>query len=240
MEKHFDLYFPKTFSLNYKTYYEDEKYNNLRRCKVILFAECLGNIKDDELNLTTSNPDIIQTNLILTNLNIERGIIQIINSYLYRTVNSVSIREHIAQNLEKGCLTRSINKSRAYNIRCIWSESKFVDLYHTICYNLAVNLDSQSCINSDYIKNKILNNDVDLQNVANMKSKELCPKKYEKIEKKINQRNNLERKIKYSELYKCRKCKRNQCTTERRYARSIDEGVDLTVTCVFCSHSWNA
>ena len=101
-------------------------------------------------------------------------------------------------------------------------------------------MDSQSCINSDYIKNKILNNDVDLQNVANMKSKELCPKKYEKIEKKINQRNNLERKIKYSELYKCRKCKRNQCTTERRYARSIDEGVDLTVTCVFCSHSWNA
>ena len=95
-------------------------------------------------------------------------------------------------------------------------------------------------MNSDSIKKKILNKDVNLQEVANMSSKELCPKKYEKIDQKINKRTNLELKIKFSELYKCSKCKRNQCTTERRYARSLDEGTDLTIHCLFCSHSWLA
>ena len=127
-----------------------------------------------------------------------------------------------------------------HNIRCVWSEPKFVNLYHNICYKLAINLDSDSCVKSESIKKKIINQEVQLQDVANMSSKELCPKKYEKIDQKINKRTNLERKIKFSELYKCSKCKRNQCTTERRYARSLDEGTDLTVHCLFCGHNWNA
>ena len=68
----------------------------------------------------------------------------------------------------------------------------------------------------------------------------VATKKYIKIDEKINKRNNQESKIKYSELYRCRKCKRNQTTTERRYARSLDEGVDLTIICLFCGNRWNA
>ena len=55
-----------------------------------------------------------------------------------------------------------------------------------------------------------------------------------------NLENNNEIKIKYSELYRCNKCKRNQTKTERRYARSLDEGIDLTIICLFCGKRWNA
>lgn len=147
-------------------------------------------------------------------------------------------KEHIIKYLERGCLNRAIERAKIYNIRCIWSNDKFINLYHSICYKIAVNIDKNSCINSNYILNKILNNEVDPLQIANMSSKDLCPKKYEKIEEKMQKRNNLERKIKFSEMYTCRKCKRKQTTTERCYNRSLDEGVNLTIRCLFCGNSW--
>ena len=228
------------FALDYDTYYADDKYNEIRRCKIILFSQCLGKNEsldsDQKMGNIINNKRLLYTKL-LKDLNIDFGSIRIINNYLN---SKIVTKESIVKNLEKGCLNRAIDKSRIYNIRCVWSEPKFVDLYHNICYKLASNLDETSSINSDFIKKKILNNEVNLQHVANLSSKELCPMKYEKIEQKINKRNNLERKIKFSELYKCRKCKHNQCTTERRYARSLDEGTDLTILCLFCGHSWNS
>jgi DNA-directed RNA polymerase subunit M/transcription elongation factor TFIIS len=147
-------------------------------------------------------------------------------------------KKYIIKYLERGCLNRAIERAKIYNIRCIWSNDKFINLYHSICYKIAVNIDKNSCINSDYILNKILNNEVDPLKIANMSSKDLCPKKYEKIEEKMQKRINLERKFKFSEMYTCRKCKRKQTTTERCYNRSLDEGVNLTIRCLFCENSW--
>jgi hypothetical protein len=192
----FDLY-PDAISLNFK-FYENENYNNIRRCKLILFGNSIGN--NDKFDNKT--------------------------------------KENIIKYIERGCLNKAIEKSTSYNIRCIWSDEKFINLYHSICYKVAVNIDKNSCINSDYMINKILENNVDLLNLAKMSSKELCPKKYEKIEEKVQKRYNLERKIKYSELYQCRKCKQNKTTTERCYNRSWDEGVSLNIICLFCGNSW--
>ena len=40
--------------------------------------------------------------------------------------------------------------------------------------------------------------------------------------------------------HKCSKCKENKCTIVPRFNRSLDEGVNLTVTCMNCSFEWNA
>jgi DNA-directed RNA polymerase subunit M/transcription elongation factor TFIIS len=239
-EKHFELSFPHAFVLDYEKYYNDPAYNNIRRCKMMLFSQCIGELDFSPADRMRHDIDKYRkylTDAILENLAVQKSTIKRINTYLYSTPFNM---EYIVTKLEKGCLNRAIEKSRTYDIRCVWSEPKFVDLYHNICYKLSSNLDSNSCVKSDYIRKKIIGNTVDLSNVANLSSKDLCPKKYEKIDQKIDKRNNLERKIKFSEMYKCSKCKRNQCTTERRYARAIDEGVDLTIHCVFCGHSWCA
>ena len=148
-------------------------------------------------------------------------------------------KEFITKCIERGCLNRAIEKAKSYNIRCIWSNNKFLDLYHSICYKVACNIDSNSVVESNYILKKILKHEVDFKNIANMTSKELCPDKYGQIDDRINKRTNLEIKVKYSELYRCRKCKQNKTTTERRYNRSLDEGVNLTIHCTNCYHSWN-
>lgn len=221
-------------------YYSSDKYNKLRRCKLLLFTHCLGDNVDFQ-HMNTLHKDVKKKEGVITPILIDwgvsKGVVRHINTYLYPKYNT---KEYIAERLERGCFNRSVEKAKTYNVRCVWDNEKFVNLYHSICYKVASNIDTTSSIKSDYIRNKILNNDVYIPSIANMTSKQLCPKKYEVIDAKMNKRTNLERKIKYSELYRCRKCKRNQCTTERRYARSLDEGVDLTINCMFCHHSWNA
>ena len=145
----------------------------------------------------------------------------------------------MVKELEISCLNQTMKKAKTLNIRCVWSNDKFVNLYHSICYKISVNLDEKSTVGSDYLKTKILNQEYSLEDITNMSTRELCPIKYQKLDQKLNKRMSLETKVKYSELYRCRKCKRNQCITERRYNRSLDEGVNLMIKCTFCGNSWN-
>jgi DNA-directed RNA polymerase subunit M/transcription elongation factor TFIIS len=234
-----DILFPNSIPLSYK-YYQDESYNRLRRCKLILFGDCLGDKETfnkkyigDALNKRKR----LSIEVLLHDMQIIKDAVLEISEYLNTPYLT---KDKIIKKLERGCINRAIIKSKSYNIRCVWSDERFVNLYNSICYKVASNIDPESEVHSTYIKNKILKNELDLTKVAEMTSKELCPKKYEKINKQLDQRINLQRKIKYSELFHCRKCKRNQCTTERRYNRSLDEGTNLTVKCMFCGHEWNA
>jgi hypothetical protein len=186
-------------------YYNDDKYNKLRRCKLIMFSHCLG----------------------------EKTIFD-------KSNNTTYTKDYIIKYLEKGCLNRAITKAKEFDIRCIWDNDKFIFIYHSVCYKVACNIDNESSVKSDYILKKILNDDIELIEIAKLNSKQLCPEKYIKTDEKFNKRNNVELKIKYSEMYRCRKCKKNQTTTSRRYARSLDEGVDLTITCCYCNYSWCA
>jgi DNA-directed RNA polymerase subunit M/transcription elongation factor TFIIS len=144
----------------------------------------------------------------------------------------------IIECIENSCLNESLRKSKEYNIICIWTNAHFINVYHSICYNIVANIDVNSEIKSDYLINKIINNEIDINTIANLTGKELCPEKYKTISKKINERFNTEQVIKYSELFFCKKCKRNQTTTERVQNRSNDEGSSFHVTCLFCNNKW--
>jgi DNA-directed RNA polymerase subunit M/transcription elongation factor TFIIS len=233
------ILFPNSIPLNYK-YYQDERYTRLRRCKLMLFGDCLGDKETFHRKYICSALNKRKRKNIedmLYNMQFIKKVILEISDYLNTPYLT---KDKIVEKLERGCVNRSIDKAKSYNIRCVWSDERFVNLYNSICYKVSSNIDPDSEVHSTYIKNKILRNELNLETVADMTSKELCPKKYEKIAKQIDQRINMKRKIKYSELFHCRKCKKNQCTTERRYNRSLDEGTNLTVKCMFCGHEWNA
>lgn len=142
--------------------------------------------------------------------------------------------------IENSCINESIRKGKEYNVRCIWSNELFENIYHGVCYTIISTLDNDINSYSDILLKKILDDKFDILNIAHMSCKELCPEKYEDIDKQLTQRRGAEQTLKYSEMYHCRKCKKNQCVTEKRYNRSLDEGVNLTVNCLFCGNSWNA
>jgi DNA-directed RNA polymerase subunit M/transcription elongation factor TFIIS len=226
-----------SFTLSYDKYYTSN-YNNIRRAKIILFSECLGECPSlDNIKLTNEKKHIYKLlNTILPSILklSNTHVIKTITSYLYKPTYN---REYIAKNLERACLNKSLKKAMSCNIRCIWENLKFVDIYHDICYKIAVNIDENSLIQSDYIKKKLVNSIITINDIVNMSSRGLCPKKYEKFDKKIKKRSEVKQKIKYSGLYECPKCKRTRCVMENCYNRGLDEGVSIKITC-FCGHHW--
>jgi DNA-directed RNA polymerase subunit M/transcription elongation factor TFIIS len=217
--------------------YENPEYNRLRIAKLILISDSLGNKeffdKNDKLNITHKyrKKKIIAKYLAsFKNTNDILG-------YIFEHIKT---RENITLQIESSCYNKTIKLANKNNITVDWACVLFVNIYNIICYKIASNIDPNSIVNSNFILDKIINDNIDLDNIASMPSRTLCPERYIEIDEKINKRNNLEIKIKFSELYKCKRCKKNQTTTERRYARSLDEGVDLTITCHFCGNKWNA
>lgn len=232
--------FINSVSLNYKEFYNNS-YNAVRRSKIILFNECLFNIDNDKKNiekktkLARYNTMFKIIDNILTKYTYNKKSISTILNY-YSNIYYIC---NISKKLEISCLNNAITKANKYNIRPIWESEQFALLYHGICYRVSVNLDEYSIVKSGYLKNKILSNVFNIYNISSMTSSQLCPHKNQNIKKKIDKRSNIIINLKYSELYRCKKCKRNQTTTERRYNRSLDEGVNLTITCTFCGHQWN-
>lgn len=143
----------------------------------------------------------------------------------------------IIKKIENSCLNETLRKAIGYVVKCTWKNSQFVNIYHSICYNIISNIDFES-EDSKYLIQKIINKKIDLNSIANLSQKELHPEKYENLTKEITRRANTECAIKYTELHFCKKCKRNKTTSERVQARSNDEGSSFHITCLFCDNRW--
>ena len=144
------------------------------------------------------------------------------------------IQTTIIKHIENSCANEAIRKSRNYNIRCVWDNNQFIDIYHSVSYTI-ISILSQE--NNSLIK-KIIDQTIDLDTIATLSCKDLSPEKYEDITRDITKRVNTSQTIKFTEMHFCKKCKRNQTTAERIQNRSGDEASSFFITCLFCGTSW--
>ncbi len=148
------------------------------------------------------------------------------------------IQSNIIINIELSCYNETLNKSDELLIYQSWDNEKFYYLYSLFCNKITKNLDITSEVGSDYLINKILNNELDITKVAFMNSHQLCPDKSKNIKENLNIRNNQQLNIKTSTLYKCRNCGKKKVSIREYQGRSLDEGSNLSLTCQFCNYNW--
>lgn len=148
------------------------------------------------------------------------------------------IQTDIIINIELSCYKQTLLKADELLIYQSWDNEKFTYLYYLNCNKITKNLDIESEVNSNYLINKILQNDLDINNIASMSSDQLCPDKSQNIKETINLRNNQQIKFKTSTLYQCRNCKKREVKIQEYQGRSLDEGSNLSLTCVFCNFNW--
>jgi len=160
----------------------------------------------------------------------------------YKKFNLLTYTKKISMitDVEKSCYRATLDKasSSEYDIPILWNNIRFENLYHSVCYNVAMNLDSTSIIGSTYLSDSILNKKIPINNIGKLSSRLMCPQIYTLLDKKIDKIVNVENNVKTTELYKCFKCKRNQCTVETVINRSLDEGSGFIIRCMFCGNHW--
>lgn len=140
----------------------------------------------------------------------------------------------IIKTLERVCYHHTLHKARIYDIINKWSNDTFDNLYHFICGRVIAYLNYEETNPDDVHKFiiKIINKYDYMKKFPILEYKDLYPEIYENTHKRHLA--GEQKKIKYSKMYSCPKCKKKLSTIANRYNRSLDEGVNLMITCVYC------
>ncbi len=145
----------------------------------------------------------------------------------------------IIKEIEHGCFQEACEQVSRLDQNPGWNNSMFYCVYNYICGNLFQNLDPNSQIKSSYLIEKIFNENIEFNKLGKFSSEELCPEKSLEIRNKIAQQSGIKFSIKIFTAYPCSKCKKSQCTLDKRHTRGLDEATNYRATCVFCKHTWN-
>lgn len=184
------------------------------------------------INIYNDNEYTIERRLIILLI---ANILEINN--LFKILNKKQ-QDKIIINIEKSCYNETLKKAEELLIYKSWENEKFCYLYQLYCNKITKNLDISSEVKSDYLFNQIINDLIDINNIASLSSDQLCPDKSENIKKNIRLRSDQEIKTKTSSLYTCPNCHKKETKLKMVQLRSLDEGYNISLTCVFCNFNW--
>lgn len=135
--------------------------------------------------------------------------------------------------IENSCYDKTVEKASDDMIYIGWDNPRFVHLYQLICSRVTKNLDPSSEVRSEWLINKVIHGDVNIDRIGWMSSEELTDKTMD-IKQSIELRRSQKLVYKTSSLYACRNCKARACTVRTQQMRSLDEGFTIIATCTIC------
>ena len=139
--------------------------------------------------------------------------------------------------LEKAIYNYIITKCTLKNIVKKWENPLFVELYISRIFTILSNLR-----NNSVLLHKLKTEIITPIELSQMKPEEMNPEKWEdrlQTKKLRFERTYCTEKLQAStDMFKCSKCKTNNCTFYQLQTRSGDEGMTTFVTCVDCNKRW--
>ena len=147
----------------------------------------------------------------------------------------------ISQELEKSIYNSCISYSNENNIQKKWDNTVFKSLYNDKIRHLLVNIDNNSYIKNNYLKDNIDNGTIKVGNVCNLEPFETFPDIWKKIRDKIELQEKIAEETKHmatTDMFRCGKCKKNKTVYYKLQTRSADEPETTFITCVNCNNTW--
>jgi hypothetical protein len=146
----------------------------------------------------------------------------------------------LLKEMELSCYLYIIDKAYENNIMASWDNEMFSDMYHSICYKISSNIEKGGIVDNESFAISLIEGNIDPSKIPSMTSIEMFPQKYQITMQRIEASKTIVKNVKTSALYHCHRCKQNKCSMENLYNRSMDEGVNLKITCLNCFTQWNA
>lgn len=168
------------------------------------------------------------TSLQISNI-IELG--QLFNEFIYFKNMTKCDKLNYISEVEHGCYKKAVEISIQNRVDNDFKDSIFQNIYRLVSSKVLYNIQH----NNEFI-NLINSQEYAPEKFGFLTFKELAPVKYEKI-KKLS-KYEYEGKVKYSNMYVCKKCKEKKCTIKKVINRSLDEGTNFMITCGECGHFW--
>jgi transcription elongation factor S-II len=145
----------------------------------------------------------------------------------------------IPEIMEKSIYNTTIKQAREKMIDRDWDNPLFKRMYKIKYCNVIANISHNR--NSDFVLGKIIYGIWKPENIVTMKPQELFPelwedlllknaKKLAALGKQLNAQG--------TSMFRCAKCRQNNCTYFQMQTRSADEPMTTFVTCLNCDKRW--
>ena len=141
--------------------------------------------------------------------------------------------------IEKSIYNTSIKQAREKMIERSWSSPEFKTVYKTNYIKVYSNISLNK--NADFVLGKIKYGLWEPDKIVSMTPQELYPDIWEElILKNIKKMEQLSKQnnVQGTDMFRCGKCKKNNCTYYQMQTRSADEPMTTFITCLNCSNRW--
>ena len=157
-------------------------------------------------------------------------------------ITSGSYKEEIVKMpeiIEKSIYNTSIKDARSKLIERSWSSPEFKWIYKQNYNKILGNIGYNK--NAPFVLNKLKYNLWEPQNLISMKPQILYPDIWEDLLVKNSKKMamlGLENRQQGTDIFRCGRCRKNNCVYFQMQTRSADEPMTTFVTCIDCGNRW--
>jgi DNA-directed RNA polymerase subunit M/transcription elongation factor TFIIS len=146
-----------------------------------------------------------------------------------------------AKDFEIGIYNWCIKYSDENKIIKNWNNPKFKMLYLEKARSLISNIDKDSYIQNDRLLTRLNEGEFHPHDIPFMKPENQFPERWKAtIDAYMKKYENAyeNKAVAMTDMFKCGKCKKRECTYYEIFSRSADEPAVIHIRCVNCGNSW--
>ena len=147
--------------------------------------------------------------------------------------------KYFPETIEKNIYNSSIKEAKIKNIERSWSSVEFKNIYKRIYLRFIGNITYNK--NAQFVLDKLKYAQWEPNKIIYYSNTELHPELWEDLLLKNKKKMELLSRAKIEQgtsMFKCGKCRLNNCTYFQMQTRSADEPMTTFVTCLNCQNRW--
>ena len=155
--------------------------------------------------------------------------------------SKLHLQEDMVKDLEIGIFNWTINFANANNIRKTWKDNLFKKTYFQKMRSVLDNLNSSSYLSNVRLIERLKEKEFKPHDIPSLDMTTIFHEKWTSIlDKRMKKEENFHnsKQVAKTELFKCSKCKKRECSYYELQVRSADESSTIFVTCLNCGNRW--
>jgi DNA-directed RNA polymerase subunit M/transcription elongation factor TFIIS len=145
------------------------------------------------------------------------------------------------EDFERGIYNFTLEEAKRHSVRRVWENPEFAALYTIQAKRCVSNLDSSSYIVNPRLLRRLKDGEFLPHEIPFMSYSDLFPEKWHELQETATKREAKMLSVDKSmatDMFKCSKCHKRECTYYELQTRSADEPMTQFIRCLNCGKQW--
>lgn len=152
-----------------------------------------------------------------------------------------ALNEDQVSDLEIGVYNWALRRAEKNDQLKLWENPLFASIYVNKGRSVVVNIDPASSVANPELLRKVTDGEIAPHSIAFMHPWEIHPTRWhEALETRTKRERSFQdmRQAAKTDLFRCGKCKKRECSYYEMQVRSADESSTIFVSCLNCGNRW--